>query len=98
MNKLSSVLNNTKWKTIIDEIEFSNIEFELKIIDKEEVIFCKYIFENEEFHILVDSNKNFISFKEIQFIRFAKTKIDVLTKLLPHIEVFDDYAYIFGYK
>ena len=70
---LSSLMNNVKWFKVLEEVEFRDVTFKMKLLLNSETIEVDQIFELEESSILINNNGEFIEFMEIESIEVPRS-------------------------
>ena len=70
---LSSLMNNVKWFKVLEEVEFRDVTFKMKLLLNSETIEVNQIFEIEESSILINNNGEFIEFMEIESIEVPRS-------------------------
>ncbi|NQZ85908.1 MAG: hypothetical protein HRU03_09390, partial [Nanoarchaeales archaeon] len=70
---LSSLMNNVKWFKVLEEVEFRDVTFKMKLLLNSETIEVNQIFELEESSILINNNGEFIEFMEIESIEVPRS-------------------------
>jgi hypothetical protein len=98
--RLSGLLNNTKWHEIFEWIEESRTEFEIKLLSETEPLHSDFIRELEDSSVLVDDKGGFVEFLEIESVTIKNDKksIEYLDNLRVEYTAHADDLTILGYR